>query len=66
MDGFGGTIAKEMIAETRKQNAFEINLESTLTAHSFYQKMGFADAGELATIELGGSKIRYIPMKLKL
>ncbi|WP_374073240.1 GNAT family N-acetyltransferase [Bdellovibrio bacteriovorus] len=64
--GFGVTIAKEMIAEARKQNAFEINLESTLTAHSFYKKMGFVDAGELATIELGGSKIRYIPMKMAL
>lgn len=64
--GFGVTIAKEMITEARKQNAFEINLESTLTAHSFYKKIGFKDSGELATIELGGSKIRYIPMKMNL
>lgn len=64
--GFGVTIAREMIAEAKKQNAFEINLESTLTAHSFYKKMGFVDSGAQATIELGGSKIRYIPMKLVL
>ncbi|HEX7675845.1 MAG TPA: GNAT family N-acetyltransferase [Bdellovibrio sp.] len=64
--GFGAAVAKEMLAEARRQNAFEINLESTLTAHSFYEKMGFVDSGELATIELGGSKIRYIPMKLML
>lgn len=64
--GFGVAIAREMIAEAKRQNAFEINLESTLTAHGFYKKMGFADSGEQATIELGGSKIRYIPMKVVL
>ena len=64
--GFGVAIAREMIAEAKRQNAYEINLESTLTAHSFYKKMGFADSGEQATIELGGSKIRYIPMKIVL
>lgn len=62
--GFGVTIAKAMIAEAKNQNALEINLESTLTAHSFYKKMGFIDSGEQSMIELGGSKIRYIPMKL--
>ncbi len=65
-NGFGGKVAREMIAEAKRQNAFEINLESTLTAHSFYQKMGFLDSGAMATTELGGSKIRYIPMKLNL
>jgi putative acetyltransferase len=64
--GLGATIANAMIAEAKKQNAFEINLESTLTAHRFYKKLGFVDSGEQAVIELGGSQIRYIPMKLSL
>ncbi len=63
--GLGLTIANEIIAEAKKQNAFEINLESTLTAHAFYKKLGFLDSGDEATIELGGSKVRYIPMKLE-
>lgn len=64
--GLGTEVAKAMIVEAKKHNSTEINLESTLTAHSFYKKIGFVDSGELATIELGGSKIRYIPMKLIL
>ena len=64
--GLGTVIAREMIAEAKKQNAYEINLESTLTAHKFYLKLGFVDSGAQATIDIGGSKVRYIPMKLVL
>ncbi|MGE3263330.1 MAG: GNAT family N-acetyltransferase [Bacteriovoracia bacterium] len=64
--GLGTAIAREMLAEAKRQNAIAVSLESTLTAHSFYEKMGFTDSGDQATIELGGSKIRYIPMKLVL
>lgn len=55
-----------MIAEARNQGVVEINLESTLTAHDFYKRMGFVDSGPQAILELGGSKVRYIPMKMKL
>lgn len=64
--GFGLAIARDMIAEAKRQNAFEINLESTLTAHRFYQKLGFLDSGVQATIDIAGSLVRYIPMKLAL
>ena len=64
--GYGAAIVQEMIAEAKKLNATEINLESTLTAHSFYKKMGFSDYGPQATVEIGGSQVRYIPMKMIL
>ncbi len=64
--GFAGTMAREMIAEATRQGVSEISLESTLTAQSFYQKMGFAVSGPQATLEIGGSKVRYIPMKMVL
>lgn len=64
--GLGAKLVHSMIAEARNQNAIEINLESTLTAHGFYRKMGFRDSGEQSTVEVGGSQVRCIPMTLKL
>lgn len=64
--GFGLAIAREMIAEAEKQNVSEISLESTLTAYSFYRKLGFFESGPQDVINIGGSKIRYIPMKMVL
>ncbi len=62
--GYGVKIVQMMIAEAKEKNVKEINLESTLTALRFYQKMGFKKSGDQGTIELGGSKVRYIPMKM--
>jgi len=64
--GLGAEIVRAMIAEAKSRGAFAVGLESTLTAHGFYQKMGFVDAGPQATAEIGGSMVRYIPMKLTL
>jgi putative acetyltransferase len=64
--GLGGIIVREMLVEARKQSVFEINLESSLTAHSFYQKMGFKDSGVQAEMDVNGSKVAYIPMKMVL
>lgn len=64
--GLGGAIVREMVAEAKRLGVFEIGLESTLTAHGFYRKIGFADSGPQATIEIAGAKVRYIPMRLVL
>lgn len=64
--GCGRWIVQEMIAEAKRQNVFKVHLESTLTAHGFYKSMGFVNSAEMATIEIGGSKIRYIPMMMEL
>ena len=64
--GLGAELAQLMIAEARNKNAIEINLESTLTAHGFYNKIAFRDSGEQITAEVGGSQVRCIPMTLKL
>ncbi|MFM6929298.1 MAG: GNAT family N-acetyltransferase [Bdellovibrio sp.] len=64
--GLGAELIRSMIAEAQSKKAIEISLESTLTAHGFYNKMGFRDSGEQITVEVGGSKVRCIPMTLKL
>jgi len=55
-----------MLNEAKFQNAEKINLESSLTSHGFYKKMGFWDSGPRMTIEIGGTPIRCIPMSLNL
>ncbi|MDG0815146.1 GNAT family N-acetyltransferase [Bdellovibrio svalbardensis] len=64
--GLGYKIVSAMIAEAKSRGAEEVTLESTLTAHKFYQKQGFEDSGPQGTINIGGVGIRYIPMRLIL
>ncbi len=64
--GFGGRLAALMIQVARKQGASEISLSSTLTAHSFYQKIGFKDVGPQECVVIGESKVRCFPMKMSL
>lgn len=59
---FGQQMFSLMLAEAKLQGAERINLESTLTAHGFYKKMGFVDSGPQMTVEIGGTPIRCIPM----
>lgn len=63
---FGQTIFKYMYEEAKLRNVEKINLESTLTSHGFYQKLGFKNSGPLASIEISGTPTRCIPMSLKI
>lgn len=63
---FGQQIFRLMLDEAKLQRAEKINLESTLTSHGFYMKMGFYDSGAPMTIEIGGTPIRCIPMSMDL
>jgi len=64
--GYGKQIFLLMLTEAKFQKVETINLESTLTAHTFYKKMGFIDSAPQMTVELGGAAIRCIPMKMDL
>jgi L-amino acid N-acyltransferase YncA len=64
--GFGGDLAKLMIEESRKAGAKKLSLESTLTSHNFYLKLGFVDEGPMITVDINGTLIRCHPMTLKL
>lgn len=63
---FGQQLFSLMLDEAKLQGADKINLESTLTSHGFYKKMGFWDSGPQMTVELGGTPIRCLPMSLDL
>lgn len=55
-----------MLIEAKLRGIKKISLESTLTAHGFYKKMGFSESDALKTIDINGTPIRCIPMILDL
>jgi N-acetylglutamate synthase-like GNAT family acetyltransferase len=54
----GKSIADLILAEAKSSDVKEITLEATLTAHDFYQKVGFEDNGPQTSVEISGQKIR--------
>lgn len=64
--GLGKQIVHLMLEVVKTKNCSEIRLDSSLTAHEFYRNFGFSDVGPMGKIEIGGSLVRYIPMRLTL
>lgn len=64
--GFGGQIADQMLVQARAAGAVRVTLESTLTAHAFYLRLGLKDKGPMTTVPIAGMPIRCIPMELSL
>lgn len=60
--GWGRKFFDLMVEKAREAKAKRLTLSSTLTAHDFYKKMGFRDAGFQTTVEIAGTPIRSIPM----
>jgi hypothetical protein len=55
-----------MLEAAKRAGVKRITLESTLTAHGFYARLGFVDTGPLSVQEIGGYPVRYYPMVLEL
>ena len=64
--GFGAILMEHMLEVAKENNIKKIFLQSTITAHSFYKKYGFEDAGPMQKVEIGGYPVRALPMKLEL
>ncbi len=62
--GFGSKLAHLMLDTAKKAGVKRVTLESTLTAHEFYKKLGFIDSGPMKTMEIAGYSVRYFPMAL--
>ncbi len=62
--GFGKKLADLMLSKARTAGVKAITLDSTLTGHGFYQRLGFVDSGPMQTHEIGGSMVRGFPMIL--
>lgn len=63
--GIGRKMMDLLFLECQQQNVTEINLHSTITAHSFYLKLGFVDSAPMTTVIVNNAPVRCTPMKLK-
>jgi GNAT superfamily N-acetyltransferase len=64
--GFGHQLMLLMLEKARKSGAKVITLDSTITAHEFYKRYGFADTGPMKKQEIGGYPVSGFPMALTL
>lgn len=64
--GFGGKLAELMIQKIRSLGLPRIYLDSTITAHGFYEKLGFVDNGGERKVEIGGHPVTCFPMVMEL
>lgn len=62
----GQTMIDTILEQCRYHGVDKVTLESTITAKSFYKKMGFEEDGGEITVEISGQPIRCYPMKLSL
>jgi putative acetyltransferase len=60
--GVGRKFIDIVFLECKKSCVKSVNLHSTITAHNFYQKMGFIDTAAMTTVEVAGQPVRCIPM----
>jgi GNAT superfamily N-acetyltransferase len=64
--GFGFQLAGMMIEKAGNAGAKFVTLISSITAHDFYKRAGFADSGPMKIQEIGGSFVRGFPMAFNL
>jgi GNAT superfamily N-acetyltransferase len=64
--GVGFKLANLMIEKAKESGATAVTLDSSLTAHAFYKRLGFNDCGPMERTDIGGSFVRGYPMILKL
>lgn len=64
--GLGKDIFDLMVIEAGKLQAKILSLESSITAHDFYKKLGFRDVVPMKTLEINGQSVRCFPMEMIL
>lgn len=64
--GLGLKLAQVMIETAKKKAVKKITLQSTLTAHKFYKKLGFRDLKPMERIEIAGYPVRTFSMGMEL
>lgn len=62
---FGKAVVDLMMEEINAAKVRKVTLQATITAQSFYHKVGFVDDGPQMTVEIGGTPVRCYPMKME-
>lgn len=60
--GYGWRLMSIMLELAKERGVQRIDLQSSLTAHRFYQRVGFADSGPRTQVVVGGYPVTCIPM----
>jgi N-acetylglutamate synthase-like GNAT family acetyltransferase len=64
--GLGLKLVNLMLERARSFGADKITLQSSLTGHEFYKKIGFKDTGPLQKEVINGHTVRNYPMEMNL
>ena len=64
--GLGRRLMTIMLDEAKGRRVSSVSLDSTITAHEFYKKLGFRDSAPVRKRPIGGSPVTSIPMQLDL
>jgi putative acetyltransferase len=64
--GLGSYLTHAIIEEASRLGVKQIILDSTITAHQFYEHLGFKDSGLKKTLLIGGVQIQCFPMSLTI
>lgn len=64
--GFGRKLMNLMLNEAKRRGVERICLDSTITAHQFYQSFGFRDVGPARKRPVGGIPVTSFPMELSM
>lgn len=61
--GIGKKLVEIIIDECKKMNVKKMSLHSTITAHPFYEKLGFLDTAPMTTVVVNHVPVRCTPME---
>jgi predicted GNAT family N-acyltransferase len=64
--GYGCKLMQLMLDVAIQNKIVKINLDSSITAHRFYQSFGFRDLGSAKQQKIGGHPVTSYPMQLDL
>ena len=64
--GLGRKLVRLMEEKSHELGLMRIELQSTLTSHGFYEKLGFRAMGDTMTIHIGGVALPCVPMEKRL
>ena len=60
--GYGWRLMSIMLDVAKERGVKRIDLQSSLTAHAFYKRVGFVDSGPMERVVIGELSVRCIPM----
>lgn len=64
--GLGLRLMQTLLNEAKAKGVRKIKLDSTITAFTFYEKLGFVSTGPKQMVDIGGYPVTSFPMELEI